>query len=158
MTPHNVETRPHTHMRTGAHAGWSLSLQRWRTVSSQSQLTVYVSPFFTHGRVRQRRIPRRRLLWFLSYLKRLFLIPPTRSATADDARPWTLISSPYIHQTGKIDYFLSLPRCWSNSEWLLVLVLPAISLWRTSAGWHQDFSSVLPGEKMIMMWDCVCWN
>lgn len=54
-------------------------------------------------------------LWFLSYLKRLFLIPPTRSATADDARPFTLISSPYIHQTGKIDYFLSLSRCWSNS-------------------------------------------
>lgn len=47
-------------------------------------------------------------LWFLSYLKRLFLIPPTRSATADDARPWTLISSPYIHQTGKITFHPSL--------------------------------------------------
>lgn len=31
--------------RTRAHVGKSLSLQRWRTVCSQSQLTVYVSPF-----------------------------------------------------------------------------------------------------------------
>lgn len=61
MTPHNVETRSHTHMRTRAHAGKSLSLQRWRTVSSQSTAHCLCLSFFTHGRLRQRRVPRRRL-------------------------------------------------------------------------------------------------
>lgn len=99
MTPTecgNASSRTCAHARTLASVSACSGDARWAHTTRASSLFMSV---LVHTQ-RRAGLPRRRLCGFFSDLKRLFFeFPPTRS----DARPWTLISSPYIHQTGKID-------------------------------------------------------
>lgn len=98
----------HTHTLTGVSACSGDAL--W----AHSQLSVYAFFFPTHRGARERGDLRHRLCGFSSFL-------PTQSTTADDARLWTLISTPFIHQTGKSDnfsfsFFCLVVTVWTAAE------------------------------------------
>lgn len=109
--------RGFTHTHTQTHADGSFSLQRWRTVSSVSQLSVYV--FFSHTHRSHTDRQRGSLVY------RLCGFHPFSSSSCfnytfqpGDAPLSTLIPSPFIHQTGKSDNFFFVCLCVVVKEWM----------------------------------------